>query len=57
MEENPSRISYLPTEGLTYDPSDSKYWNENELQKEIEDRSFVNSFGVNFFISERDLSI
>ena len=36
MEENPSRISYLPTEGLTYDPSDSKYWNENELQKEIE---------------------
>ena len=36
MEENPSRISYLPTEGLTYDPSDSKYWNENELQKEID---------------------
>ncbi|MEE2742948.1 MAG: heterodisulfide reductase-related iron-sulfur binding cluster [Bdellovibrionota bacterium] len=28
-------ISYLPTDGLTYDPEDEKYWDENALQKEI----------------------
>ena len=36
MEESNSRISYLPTDGLTYDPSDSKYWNQEALDKEIE---------------------
>ena len=36
MEESHSRISYLPTDGLTYDPSDSKYWNQEALDKEIE---------------------
>ncbi|MBT5793954.1 MAG: hypothetical protein HOI10_03690, partial [Deltaproteobacteria bacterium] len=36
MEETQTRISYLPTDSLTYDPSDSKYWDKNELDKEIE---------------------
>ena len=36
MEENQSRISYLPTDGLTYDPSDSMYWDKTALDKEIE---------------------
>ena len=36
MEEIESRISYLPTDSLTYDPSDSKYWDKDELEKEIE---------------------
>ncbi len=36
MEENNSRISYLPTDGLSYDPSESKYWDRNALDKEIE---------------------
>ncbi len=29
------RISYAPTAGLTYDPSDDKYWDEAALQGEI----------------------
>jgi len=29
-------ISYMPSEGLTYDPTDSKYWDETELNKEIQ---------------------
>lgn len=29
------RISYLPTEGLTYDPEDQKYWSKEALDKEI----------------------
>lgn len=28
-------VNYLPTEGLTYDPTEDKYWNQNLLQKEI----------------------
>ena len=36
MEESNSRISYLPTDGLSYDPSESKYWDRNALDKEIE---------------------
>ena len=36
MEKNNSRISYLPTDGLTYDPSESKYWDLEALNKEIE---------------------
>lgn len=31
--------SYLPTDGLTYDPKDPKYWDESALAKEI-DRAF-----------------
>ena len=30
-----ARISYLPTEGLTYDPSSELYWDESALQQEI----------------------
>ena len=36
MEDNHSRISYLPTDGLTYDPGDSKYWDKSAMDKEIE---------------------
>ena len=36
MGESNSRISYLPTDGLTYDPSDPKYWDQEALYKEIE---------------------
>ncbi len=28
-------VSYLPTDGLSYDPSEDKYWDEAGLQKEI----------------------
>ncbi len=30
------RISYHPTQGLTYDPSDPKYWDEAALKGEVE---------------------
>ena len=36
MADDQTRISYLPTEGITYDPSDSKYWDKKALNKEIE---------------------
>jgi Fe-S oxidoreductase len=36
MSESGERISYLPTEGLTYDPSDAAYWDPAALDKEIE---------------------
>ena len=29
-------ISYLPTDGLCYDPSEDKYWDEGALGKEVE---------------------
>ena len=29
-------ISYLPTDGLTYDPNDQKYWDAEALNKEVE---------------------
>lgn len=29
------RISYLPTDGLTYDPEDAKYWDRDALDKEV----------------------
>jgi glycerol-3-phosphate dehydrogenase subunit C len=28
-------ISYMPSEGLTYDPEDKKYWDPTALQKEV----------------------
>ena len=31
-----SNISYQPTDGLSYDPSEEKYWSETALAKEIE---------------------
>ncbi len=31
----PKNVSYQPTDGLTYDPSEDKYWDEPALQKEI----------------------
>lgn len=30
------QISYLPTDGLSYDPSEAKYWDEDALEKEVE---------------------
>jgi Fe-S oxidoreductase len=30
-----TRISYLPTNGLSYNPSDPAYWNPEALQKEV----------------------
>ena len=35
MTTHPANISYQPTEGLTYNPNDSKYFDESMLQKEI----------------------
>ncbi len=36
MSGNNERISYLPTDGLTYDPNDPKYWDGEALAKEVE---------------------
>ena len=33
---NKKAISYLPTDGLTYDPSENLYWDEQALEKEVE---------------------
>ena len=35
-EEAKRQISYQPTDGLSYDPSEAKYWDEDALDKEIE---------------------
>ena len=35
-EEAKKQISYQPTDGLSYDPSEAKYWDEDALGKEIE---------------------
>lgn len=35
MSEKTERISYQPTDGLTYDPSERTYWDPGGLQKEI----------------------
>ena len=35
-EANKRQISYLPTDGLSYDPSEEKYWDENALDQEVE---------------------
>lgn len=32
----PQNISYLPSEGLCYDPNDRRYWDQRLLDKEIE---------------------
>lgn len=37
MSERAKRqISYLPTDGLSYDPSEAKYWDEDALDAEVE---------------------
>ena len=35
MSEKSTAISYMPTDGLTYDPTDPKYWDEGALAKEV----------------------
>jgi len=35
MSENTARISYLPTDGLSYSPSQAVYWDPAALQKEV----------------------
>jgi Fe-S oxidoreductase len=36
MSSSEKRISYLPTPGLTYDPTDARYWDPGALQGEIQ---------------------
>ena len=36
MTTKNNRISYLPSEGFTFDPSNPKYWDKKSLDKEIE---------------------
>ena len=36
MGDKPQNISYLPTSGLSYDPSEALYWNEEALDMEVE---------------------
>ncbi len=36
MSESDPTISYAPTAGLTYDPSDARYWDERALRGEVE---------------------
>jgi Fe-S oxidoreductase len=36
MSKQQSTISYQPTDGLSYDPSEEKYWSQAALDKEIE---------------------
>jgi Fe-S oxidoreductase len=38
MNDTPSRpkISYQPTDGLSYDPSEDKYWDEPGLKREVQ---------------------
>ena len=35
-ETTKRQISYQPTDGLSYDPSEEKYWDEDALDKEVE---------------------
>jgi glycerol-3-phosphate dehydrogenase subunit C len=36
MTEHRKNISYMPTDGLSYDPAEPKYWDEAALKKEVE---------------------
>ena len=36
MSDEHSRISYMPTDGLTYDPEDKPYWDPQLLAREME---------------------
>ena len=35
MSQSEKAVSYLPTDGLSYDPSEERYWSAEALQKEI----------------------
>src|SRR5215470_19206094 len=35
MSDSRSPIAFQPTDGFTYDPEDSIYWDSHELQKEV----------------------
>ena len=35
MADSSKNISYKPTDGLSYDPSDHVYWDERALDKEV----------------------
>jgi Fe-S oxidoreductase len=35
MNQNGKSISYQPTDGLSYNPADEKYWQKDELEKEM----------------------
>jgi Fe-S oxidoreductase len=35
MSSSKGNVSYQPTEGLSYDPLDEKYWSEDALQQEL----------------------
>lgn len=35
MQNNEKNISYQPTDGLSYDPAEEKYWDEAALEKEL----------------------
>ncbi len=35
MSESQSHVSYAPTDGLSYDPNESKYWEPSALAKEV----------------------
>ena len=39
MSATEERISYLPSEGMSYDPEESKYWDSKALNQEV-DRAF-----------------
>ena len=39
MSAAEERISYLPSEGMSYDPEESKYWDSKALKQEV-DRAF-----------------
>ena len=39
MSATEERISYLPSEGMSYDPEESKYWDSKALKQEV-DRAF-----------------
>ena len=36
MSDSNERISYLPTDGLSYDPNDPTYWDSEALDKEVQ---------------------
>ena len=35
MSEESKSVSYMPTDGLSYDPEDDRYWNKGALDKEV----------------------
>ena len=35
MADTDKAVSYQPTDGLSYDPEDARYWDPGALQKEV----------------------